>query len=87
MPELIAERLKELKHVPNQGNPAKGMDALLDVARGEGRATGRSGKEKLPMWLCLGSDLIADLRARLDNMKEVVDEWESVETGLGEDGL
>ena len=67
---------------PNQGDPEKGMNALVDFVRHEGRATGMEG---WPLWLLLGDDSIATVRARLKSMGETIDEWESIGVKLGED--
>lgn len=71
--------LKRLADSP-KGDPALGMDVLLDVIRGEGRAAGRSS---LPLWLFLGDDCMRDVRARLDHIGSVMNEWEEVGTRLG----
>jgi hypothetical protein len=63
-----------------KGDPALGMDALLDVIRGEGRAVGHNS---LPLWLFLGEDCMRDVRARLDHIGSVINEWEEVGTKLG----
>ena len=70
------------KNMPNKGDPVKGMDALMDAIRGEGRAAGKTG---LPLWLFLGSDSIADIKSRADRLKSVAEEWTSVGSGLGTD--
>lgn len=63
-----------------KGDPALGMEALVDVIRGEGRAVGRGS---LPLWLFLGEDCMCDVRARLDHIGSVINEWEEVGTRLG----
>jgi hypothetical protein len=67
--------------MPNPGSPAKGMDTLVDVVRGEGRAASRGGA--LPLWLLLGDDAIANVRDRLAKMSRTIDEWEAVGRRLG----
>jgi hypothetical protein len=71
-----------VKFVANtpKGDPALGMSAVVDVIRGEGRAVGR---KSLPLWLFLGEDCMHDVRARLDHMGSVMNEWEEVGTRLG----
>lgn len=71
--------LKLLAKTP-KGDPALGMDVLVDVIRGEGRAVGR---DSLPLWLFLGEDCMRDVRARLDCIGSVLNEWEEVGTRLG----
>ena len=39
----LRKQVEWSKHVPGQRNPAKGMNALVDVVRGEGRATEHAG--------------------------------------------
>lgn len=63
-----------------KGDPALGMSVLVDVIRGEGRAAGRTS---LPLWLFLGEDCMHDVRARLNHIGSVMDEWEEVGTRLG----
>ncbi|KAI0254592.1 NAD(P)-binding protein [Lactifluus subvellereus] len=63
-----------------KGDPTLGMNALVDVIRGEGRAAGR---KSLPRWLFLGEDCMRDVRTRLNHLGSVMDEWEAVGTRLG----
>jgi hypothetical protein len=62
-----------------KGDPALGMNVLVDVIRGEGRAAGRNS---LPLWLFLREDSMHDVRNRLGQIRSVMDEWEAVGTGL-----
>ncbi|KAH9042650.1 NAD-P-binding protein [Lactarius pseudohatsudake] len=71
--------IKSVATVP-KNDPKLGMDVLVDVVRGEGRAAGR---KSLPLWLFLGEDCMHDVRARLDHMGSIMDEWEAVGTRLG----
>jgi len=71
--------LELLAKIP-KGDPALAMDVLVDVIRGEGRAVGR---DSLPLWLFLGEDCMRDVRARLDCIGSVINEWEEVGTRLG----
>lgn len=80
--EELARRVEFAKKIPNKGDPAKGMDALVDVVRGEGRAEGKTG---LPLWLFLGSDCIADIKARAARLQSTAEEWASVGSGLGKE--
>ncbi|KAI0260727.1 NAD-P-binding protein [Gloeopeniophorella convolvens] len=63
-----------------KGDPVLGMNALIDVVRGEGRAADRKSP---PLWLFLGEDCMRDVRARLNHIGSVMDEWEAVGSGLG----
>ncbi|KAH9067866.1 NAD-P-binding protein [Lactarius vividus] len=71
--------IKSVATVP-KSDPKLGMDVLVDVVRGEGRAAGRKSS---PLWLFLGEDCMHDVRARLDHMRSIIDEWEAVGTRLG----
>ncbi|KAH8996690.1 NAD-P-binding protein [Lactarius akahatsu] len=71
--------IKSVATVP-KSDPKLGMDVLVDVVRGEGRAAGR---RSLPLWLFLGEDCMHDVRARLDHMGSIMDEWGFVGTRLG----
>ncbi|VDB82733.1 unnamed protein product [Peniophora sp. CBMAI 1063] len=79
--ERTRQRLEKRRNIPNKGDPEKGMDALVDVVRGEGKAASKSG---WPLWLLLGDDGILTVRERLKLMADTIDEWESVGTKLGE---
>jgi len=71
--------IESVASVP-KSDPKLGMDALVDVVRGEGRAAGR---KSLPLWLFLGEDCMRDVRTRLDYMGSIMDEWGAVGTRLG----
>ncbi|KZV64342.1 NAD-P-binding protein [Peniophora sp. CONT] len=79
--ERLRQNLEKRRNVPNKGDPGKGMDALVDVVRGEGKA---ASKEGWPLWLLLGDDGILTVRQRLELMGDTIDKWESVGTKLGE---
>ncbi|KAF8143501.1 hypothetical protein K438DRAFT_2109225 [Mycena galopus ATCC 62051] len=64
---------KELK-----GDPAKAMEAVVDVVRGEGKAAGRPW----PMYLILGDLSVSGVTERCDNILGLLDEWRDVSTGL-----
>ncbi|KAJ7319018.1 hypothetical protein DFH08DRAFT_970911 [Mycena albidolilacea] len=66
-----------------KGDPAKAMDALVDVVRGEGRAHGRS-------WpaagrLVLGEDAENDVRVKCKRVLDSMDEWTDVIRGVNFD--
>ena len=79
--ERTRQKLEKRRNIPNKGDPEKGMDALVDVVRGEGKAANKKG---WPLWLLLGDDGILTVRERLRFMGETIDEWESVGTKLEE---
>lgn len=61
-----------------RGDPAKAMDLLVDVVRGEGRARGR----EWPMWLFMGQDAYRDVRGKCDAVLRTLDAWEDLSTNL-----
>nr|VWO94541.1 ATP-dependent RNA helicase CshA (EC [Ganoderma boninense] len=61
-----------------RGDPARAMELLVDVVKGEGRAAGR----EWPLWLVLGRDAYADVRAKCARLLETMDRWEDVATDL-----
>ncbi len=75
----IDAMIQSVASVP-KSDPILGMDVLVDVIRGEGRAAGR---KSLPLWLFLGEDCMRDVRIRLNYMWSTMDEWEVVGTRLG----
>ncbi|KAJ7088651.1 hypothetical protein C8R44DRAFT_443335 [Mycena epipterygia] len=63
------------------GDPAKAMEAVVDVVRGEGRARGRAW----PGRIVLGEDAEGDVRAKCKEVLERMDEWSDVVRGVGFD--
>ncbi|KAI0258844.1 hypothetical protein BC834DRAFT_909230 [Gloeopeniophorella convolvens] len=63
-----------------KGDPALGMDALVDAVRGEGRAAGHGPP---PLWLFLGEDSMRDVRLRSERLQATMDEWKDVGSNLG----
>ena len=61
-----------------KGDPRKAMELLVDVVKGEGRAKGR----EWPLWLVLGRDAYADVRAKTAKLLETMKAWEDVATDL-----
>ena len=61
-----------------KGDPAKAMELLVDVVKGEGRAAGR----EWPLWLVMGRDAYADVRAKTHKLLATMDAWEDVATDL-----
>jgi hypothetical protein len=73
--ELVPKYVK----IP-KSDPVLGMDALVDVVRGEGRAAGHGST---PLWLFLGEDCMRDVRARAEQLLSTVEEWKDVGSNLG----
>lgn len=61
-----------------RGDPAKAMELLVDVVRGEGRAAGR----EWPLWLFMGKDCYRDVRNKCDRVLQNLDAWEDLATNL-----
>ncbi|KAI0312048.1 NAD-P-binding protein, partial [Amylostereum chailletii] len=80
--EELRRRLEARKKQKNIGDPAKGMDALVDVVLGEGRAQDKGG---WPLWLFLGNDAIEGAETRAKELKATTNEWGSVGKDLGRD--
>ncbi|TFK33479.1 hypothetical protein BDQ12DRAFT_691158 [Crucibulum laeve] len=64
-----------------KGDPAKAMEVLVDVVRGEGVAKGRPW----PGYLVLGEDAEADVRNKSAKVLAVLDEWKDVARGVNFD--
>lgn len=60
------------------------MEVLVDVVRGEGRVNkvkrseAEGNESGLPLWLFIGEDGMSDVRARMNRMRGVMDQWEAV---------
>ncbi|KAJ7678097.1 hypothetical protein DFH06DRAFT_1316882 [Mycena polygramma] len=63
------------------GDPAKAMEAVVDVVRGEGNAKGRPW----PGRLALGQDVEQDVRAKCAKVLGGLDEWSDVVRSVGFD--
>ncbi|KAI0676307.1 NAD-P-binding protein [Trametes maxima] len=57
-----------------RGDPAKAMELLVDVVRGEGRAAGKAW----PLYLPMGELAVNAIRGKATKMLEVVEEWQDV---------
>lgn len=57
------------------GDPLKAADVMIDLVRGTGPFT---SIPQPPRWIGLGSDCIADIRAKCTGVLEDIDRWESV---------
>jgi hypothetical protein len=54
------------------------MEAVVDVVRGEGKAAGRPW----PLYLVLGDVGVSGVTEKCDTIKNVVERWRDVSTGL-----
>ena len=82
--ESARDRLDELvpKYVKvPKSDPVLGMETLVDVVRGEGRASARG--PILPLWLFLGEDCMRDVRAHSGRLLSTLEEWKEVGSNLG----
>ncbi|KAH9016673.1 NAD-P-binding protein [Lactarius deliciosus] len=61
-------------------DPDLGMNTLVDVVRGEGRAAGR---ELLSLWLLLGEDSMRTVRLQMHMIQAEMEEWGDVGSNLG----
>ncbi|KAJ6609033.1 hypothetical protein B0H10DRAFT_2065674 [Mycena sp. CBHHK59/15] len=64
-----------------KGDPAKAMEALTDVVRGEGKAAGRPW----PLYLILGDLGVQGVTEKCHRILQVMDDWKDVSTGLDVD--
>jgi hypothetical protein len=81
--EMVRNHLDELVpkyvNVP-KSNPILGMEVLVDVVRGEGRAASHG---PTPLWLFLGEDSMRDVRVRTAELLSTLEEWKGVGSNLG----
>ncbi|KAJ7935921.1 hypothetical protein B0H13DRAFT_1699514 [Mycena leptocephala] len=77
MRAAAAERY-ERGHRMLKGDPAKAMEAVVDVVRGEGKAAGRPW----PMYLILGDLGVSGVSEKCERMLSLLDDWRDVSTGL-----
>lgn len=75
------EETRELSHQrlaaqegKQPGDAVKAAEAIADVVRGEGKATGK----RCPLWLVLGKDAEDDLRRSILQRLQNLDEWQEV---------
>lgn len=81
--EALRNHLDELvpKYVKiPKSDPVLGMEALVDVVRGEGRAASRG---PTPLWLFLGEDSMQDVRTHTTELLSTLEEWKDVGSNLG----
>ncbi|KAG6889352.1 hypothetical protein C0992_005580 [Termitomyces sp. T32_za158] len=65
----------------SKGDPAKAMEAVVDIVRGEGIAKGRPW----PELLILGEDAERDVRDKCNKVLKALDEWKDVTHGVNID--
>jgi len=73
--EIVNEKLR--------GDPAKAMELLVDVVKGEGKAAGRPW----PLYLPLGSGADKSIRGKCTQMLSVMDKWKDVTIDLDFDDI
>jgi hypothetical protein len=78
--DAIPTTLHKMGNNPHAGDPEKGMEVVVDVVRGEGRAAGREG---WPLWLVLGDDALADIKEKSEKLKKAMNSWGDLGSGLG----
>ena len=80
---IFAKYIAQIGKQP--GDPAKAMDVVVDLVRGEGMVEGREP----PLWLVLGSDAEQNLRDRMTERLQNLDEWADVtrSTTIHEEGI
>ncbi|VDC00544.1 unnamed protein product [Peniophora sp. CBMAI 1063] len=71
--------LKMRRTTPEAADPEKGMDVVVDVVRGEGRAVGTG---EWPLWLALGDDALTDVKFKLSNIGKTLAVWGDAGRGL-----
>jgi hypothetical protein len=94
LPNFAAKKIKDYQEVDretkafflalngNQPNdPVRGMEIVVDVVRGEGRAAGKP----FPLWLALGTDAVSDIRAKATRIIESLDVYEELSYAVGYD--
>ncbi|KAJ7124628.1 hypothetical protein C8R43DRAFT_1031057 [Mycena crocata] len=77
MRDEAAEWYKKV-HRNLKGDPAKAMEAVTDVVRGEGKAAGRPW----PLYLMLGDLGVSGVTEKCEKILHLMDEWKDVSTGL-----
>lgn len=71
----------ETVHGLVRGDPAKAMEVVTDVVRGEGGAAGRPW----PLYLILGDLGVAGITEKCHRMLKVIDDWKDLTTGIDVD--
>jgi len=62
-------------------DPDRGMEVVVDVVRGEGRAAGKP----FPLWLALGADAVQGIRAKATRIVESLDVYQDLSVAVGYD--
>ncbi|THU76339.1 NAD(P)-binding protein [Dendrothele bispora CBS 962.96] len=66
-----------------KGDPEKGVELIVDVVRGEGKALKADGTlREWPLYLPLGDDSMQDIRNKCTLMLKTVDQWADVTSAL-----
>ncbi|KAJ7086228.1 hypothetical protein C8R44DRAFT_752636 [Mycena epipterygia] len=77
MRDAAIERYKKT-HRMLKGDPAKAMEAVTDVVRGEGKAAGKPW----PLFLILGDLGVSGVTEKCDQILHLLEDWKEVSTGL-----
>jgi len=75
--EEVTTKLYEVMNQVSEkqpGDPEKGVDIILDVVRGEGKAAGRD----IPERLLLGPDVVEVVRKKCEDTLKLVKGWEEL---------
>jgi len=62
-------------------DPERGMEVVVDVVRGEGRAAGKP----FPLWLALGADAVKDIRAKATRIVDSLGMYQDLSVAAGYD--
>ena len=68
-------------HQQQPGDPAKGVQRVIDTVKGENDAAGK----EFPVSLALGSDAVEQLRNKCKETLKLLDEWEVVSSDTNYD--
>tara|TARA_R110002060_G_scaffold54057_1_gene64687 strand:+ start:183 stop:485 length:303 start_codon:yes stop_codon:yes gene_type:complete len=66
-------------HGTQRNDSVKGVERIIEVVKGEGRAEGR----EFPRRLALGEDAVREIREKCLEILRGLEEWEDVSGGLG----
>ena len=68
-------------HQKQPGDPAKGVQRIIDTVKGENDAAGK----EFPVSLALGSDAVEQIRNKCKETLKLLDEWEAVSSNTSYD--
>ncbi|CZR57759.1 related to ketoreductases [Phialocephala subalpina] len=68
-------------HQQQPGDPAKGVQRIIDTVLGENDAAGK----EFPVSLALGSDAVEQIRKKCEETLKLLDEWEAVSSNTNYD--